>query len=476
MINARPDPSNFSEVDPRSKRPGGAAIGAVDPQTTAFAQLLRIEAEARQVTSERDLLHLIANETLLLVGARQVFVMRRAGHQRLRLGAVSSVPAIDRAAPLTMWIEDIVASLRRDRGANQTLAATLPDHADPADPLTSSYPMRYLLWVPLWSRNKAFASGMLLARETPWRENDLLIAERLAGAFGHAWALLASPLRLRDRIMLTDKVRRSLIGASIVAICALAALPVPLTALAPLEIAARDPVVVAMPVDGTILDVPVSPNASVAKGDQLIQLVDTQLRNKLEISERELIVAEAKLQKVTQLSISDVKSRHDLGIARAESALRTAERNFARDMFDKSIIVAPRAGVAVFGDRKDFIGRPLVTGDRLMEIADPRSVELKIDMPVSDALVLEPGARVKAFLDGDPLHPREAFVVRFDYQARLNETRTAIVRVTAELADQNKEIPRLGIRGTAQVYGASRPLIFVLLRRPLSALRQGLGL
>ena len=171
-----------------------------------------------------------------------------------------------------------------------------------------------------------------------------------------------------------------------------------------------------------------------------------------------------------------MKSRHDLGIARAELALRTAERNFARDMFEKSVIVAPNAGVALFGDRKDLIGRPLATGDRLMEIADPHLVELRIDLPVSDALVLEPGARVKAFLDSDPLHPREAVVMRFDYQARLNETRMAVVRVTAELGEQEKDIPRLGVRGTAQIYGAVQPLILVLLRRPLSAIRQGLGI
>ena len=426
---------NRHEHEPRGPHSTVPSLQA-DPQTSAFAQLLRIEAEARQVTSERDLVHLIANETLLLVGARQVFVLHRLGHARLRLAAVSSVPAIDRSAPLAVWIEDIVASLRSQHAATKARAVTLPDHADP---LTASYPMRYLVWVPFWSRHKSLSAGFLLARETPWRENDLLIAERLAGAFGHAWALLASPVRLRDRMAITDMTRHWLMAAGAIAICALAAFPVPLTALAPLEIIAREPVVVTMQVDGTIFDVQASPNASVAKGDPLVRLVDTQLRNKLEISERELIVADAKLQKIAQLSISDVKSRHDLGIARAELALRTAERNFARDMFEKSVIVAPKAGVALFGDRKDLVGRPLATGDRLVEIADPRLVELRIDLPVSDALVLEPGARVKAFLDSDPLHPREAVVMRFDYQARLNETRMAVVRVTAELGEIDLE-------------------------------------
>ena len=110
-----------------------------------------------------------------------------------------------------------------------------------------------------------------------------------------------------------------------------------------------------------------------------------------------------------------------------------------------------------------------------MEIADPARVEIRIDVPVSDSIILAPGARVTAYLDSDPLRPLAATIVRADYQARARDNGAMAFRVVAELSDAQATPPRLGIRGTAQLYGSSVSLGFYLLRRPISALRQWIG-
>ena len=121
-------------------------------------------------------------------------------------------------------------------------------------------------------------------------------------------------------------------------------------------------------------------------------------------------------------------------------------------------------------------GKPLPVGEKVMLIADPAAVELKIDLPVADSVVLAPGTRVKAFIDADPLHPIEAAVVHIDYQAKLSDTGVAAYRMIAALGDQAAAPPQLGVRGTAQLYGPTAPLAVFLLRRPLSTLRQWAGL
>ena len=249
-----------------------------------------------------------------------------------------------------------------------------------------------------------------------------------------------------------------------------------ITALAPIEIVARDPTIVSMPVDGIVQKVLVEPNSQVAPGARLVQLFDTVARNKLEVATREVAVAEARLEQASSLALSDPKGRHELGIAQAELALHRAERDYARDLLGHMSIAAETTGIVVFSDRKELEGKPLGTGDRLMQIARPGEVELRIDLAVADSIVLQPGARVRAFLDSDPLNAVIAEVVHVDYQARLSEAGVAAYRVIARIGDTERAPPRLGTRGTAQLEGPPGNLALLLFRRPLSALRQRFGL
>jgi HlyD family secretion protein len=130
----------------------------------------------------------------------------------------------------------------------------------------------------------------------------------------------------------------------------------------------------------------------------------------------------------------------------------------------------------VFAGKNELIGRPVAVGERLLEIADPAHVEFRIDVPVADAIILREGARVKVFLDSNPLRSTEATVVRSDYLARVNDGVQLSFRVVARLDGNTGPIPRLGARGTAQIYGDKVALLFYLLRRPYSTIRQWTGL
>ena len=138
-------------------------------------------------------------------------------------------------------------------------------------------------------------------------------------------------------------------------------------------------------------------------------------------------------------------------------------------------MTAARGGLALFGDKRDMIGKPVSVGEKIMEIADPKAIDIRVDVPVSDVIILTPGARVKVFLDSAPLTPLEARLVHADYQAKAHESGSLAFRVTAVLVDEAAAAPRLGIRGTAEIYGSTVPFIFYVLRRPISGLRQWVG-
>jgi multidrug resistance efflux pump len=249
-----------------------------------------------------------------------------------------------------------------------------------------------------------------------------------------------------------------------------------MSALAPVEVAPREPFIVTSGVDGVIRSVAVAPGQSVKRGETLVVLEDTVLKNRAEVAEREAAVAETKYKKAAQLAFADVRGRHEMAVARSELELRLAERNFARELLERSRIKAERDGVALFADRKDLVGRPVTVGEKLMEIAQVAPVEFLIDLPVADAITLVNGARAKIFLDSDPLRPIEARLVRAAYRATSRDGQPLAFRLVAQAEAADATVPRLGVRGTAQVYSDTVALGFYLLRRPIAAARQWSGL
>ena len=129
--------------------------------------------------------------------------------------------------------------------------------------------------------------------------------------------------------------------------------------------------------------------------------------------------------------------------------------------------------MAVIDDPQTWKGRPVRVGERILSIADPAMVEVTVMVPVKDAVVLEPGNEVRLFLDTDPLHSLKATVQYVVYESTMAGEWPAY-KVRARL-ETSTPAPRIGLRGTARIYGQNTTLFYYLLRRPITATRQWLG-
>lgn len=452
--------------------PQKAPLQAADGQAALLA-LLKVEAEARDAGNNSELHYLIANETRKLTRARQIFVLRPSLSGALEVKSVSSLTTVERNAPLIILIERMVAAAAQSGGIDAP--RMLEIELARGDATADAYPFRALAWLPLKHKHHASSGGLVLAREDAWNDQDLAIAKRLTSAYAHALnALSGSQWKLKHRLLEVSKWHA---GAAIAGLAALMFVKVPLSALAPVEIIAHEPYVVAAPIDGVIETVAVDANKPVKAGTLLVKLADTALRNKLSVASREVQVAEARLKQSNQIAFDEPKGMHDLGIARAELALKIAERDFARDILAKSEIRAERDGIAIYSDKRDLTGKPVAVGERILEVASAQSIEARIDLPVADAIALAPGMRVKMFLDSDPLRPWQAMVTRADYKAKVGDNDVVAFRVIASVtAEGGRSLPRLGVRGTAQISGDDVPLGFFIFRRPITAFRQWSGL
>lgn len=467
--NAAPSPGPSSAPHVPRQLP----VGTADREGAAALVLLQLLADMRKAQSLSELGYFIANETRTALRAQQIIVFDRAGKSDLVVHTVSSLTTVDRSSPLVQWFESIVRELSSGGDLTKLREFDAGAFVGNFSDVARAYPLRHMLWVPWISRDSSVASGMLLARAVPWGDNEIKIASYLARAFSLAWSSFARSGPQALSLALPSR-KTMAITAAVAAVLLL--LPVPMTALAPVEVGPRDTFMVTAGVEGVVKSVEVEPNAPVKAGQVLVTLNDTVLRNRFDLAEQAVLVADTKYKKAAQLAFVEARGRHEMAIAKSELDLKLAERDFARELLRRASIQAERDGVAFFTDKKDLVGKPVTVGEKLMEIANIATSEFRIDLPASDAIVLHDAARVKVFLDSDPLNPVEARLTRASYKAAPREGQQFAFRLVAEAVDLDAARLRLGMRGTAQVYSERVPLGFYLFRRPIAALRQWVGL
>jgi hypothetical protein len=443
-----------------------------EPDVKGLSTFLELEAMARNAESEKALQFIIVNESRRLLPYRQAFLLstgKKAKH-KYQVEAASSLSVIDRNAPFIGWLENLVNILAGRGQSNSIQHVDSQGCPEKYRKEWNEYSLPFVLWVPLCLKDDTLLGGLWLTKETPWQDNEITIIKRLASAYAHAWYALTGIKKPR-----TGGNRRRNIVYGIPAVLVLVCfLPVRLSTIAPVEVVAKEPLIVSAPINGVIADIIIAPNTSVAKGEVIFRYEDTNLRNNYEIAEKALEVSEARLRKATQGAFQDVNSKAQVALLKTEVDLKKTERDFAKELLDQVNVFAEKDGLLIYGDKSDWIGRPVAVGERIMEIADTGSIQLRIDLPVSDAIVLAEGAEVRVFLDIDPLNPVTAEITHASFHAALTPANVLAYRVDAAFVDTVNV--RIGLKGSAKIYGNKVSLFFYLFRRPISAMRQFVGL
>lgn len=445
-------------------------------QIEYYTKLLDFESEVRSIQDERELSFHLCNSSRRVIPFKQCFYGKVSKLGDFTLQSSSSVSIVDRNVPFNRWIEKIVQRLLKEAGHEQSVFS-LPKYCNETDEERESYPFSEFLWTPQ-IQDGQLISGTLMTREAPWIEADCAVANRVSGLYLHAQAAI------QGRKTLTRT------GLSLVpfaaGLCVLAMIlgfvPVPITALAPVEVVPKDPYVLAAPFDGVVKEIRATQGKSVEPGESLVIFDDVHLLNNKKLADQSEAIADARYQRAMQSAIADHRAKREIEVARAEFELARAEKQYASELLEQARLTAPVPGIAIFSDKSDWEGKPVSAGEAIVSVADPAKIELKIDLPIKESIVLNEGARIKIFLDSDPLNPLEATLVEASYRAQPDKRDILAYSLTAELApsesdaaDADSELPRIGVQGTAQVFSGKASLAYVIFRRPITAIRQYTG-
>ncbi len=442
----------------------------------ALATLLELEKRARAAEDAQALGFLMVNDTHLAIPYRQAAWYCAASN---RLRSLSGLATPDRDAPFTRRLEAFFRKTLRQQPRAQSLTAARMGEAfgpegraarDEASTFFTAHLPADIAFLPLRHRGEIHGA-LLFARETPFTRSEINALDHLADAYGHALAALTGPHRRRLHL----RRSRVIMLAGLAALLAVMALPVRQSVLAPAEIVAQEPGLVRAPLAGVIETVHVRPNEAVSAGTPLVSLDGSELTTQREIARQQLSVAEAELRQARQQALFDPQSRARLAVLEGRRDQHAAELAFLDERLARIEITAARDGIAIFDDVADWEGRPVALGERIMLLADPQARELEIRLAIADSINLEPGAEIRFFLNIDPADPIAAALTRTGYRASAMPDGTMAYRLRAALAEDDPRL-RIGLRGTARVYGERTILALYLLRRPIAWLRLRAGL
>lgn len=455
-----------------SDQPTTAQPAAPDA-LAALAALPQVALEAGLSANRQELYFRVLNRTVAYCPYARAVLWDLRGRAPRLLGVSGQAAPAAHAALVADW-RAIVCDLPRD-GDPLLLGpggGLMPAGFDALARRTGSLSV---VWLPIRAQGRVVAA-LWLERWSGQRftRPDVERLTPLALFYGVAWRSVAGQHAARWTR------RRGVMGAAAALVvagiaAALAWIPVPLRIVAPCEVVPADPVAIAAPLDGVIDSVTVLPGRRVAAGD-LLAVYDKQVATEeLRVAEQQVQVLESDLQRARVQAFDDPTARAQIALLENQLAQERTRLRMAQQRFARLEIRAPNAGVTLFADPHAWQGRPVRVGERILSLVDPQHTKVRVWLPEHDNVTFDPHRPATIVLDADPRTTRQATLTFVANHSETTRGGVTAFRAEADWATPPADL-KLGLQGSAVLYGDDVSLGYWLLRRPLSAVRRYFGI
>lgn len=451
--------------------------GKTQSQIEGLATLLVLDEEIRKLKNLRELGFFTTNETHRLVPYHTAYLWQLKEYIGVHLVAQSGTPEIDIHAPTNQWLLTTIKKIRDTSLVKEIhqldyekLTAEAADSATLEIEWPDSLP-HFLLWCPFLDKSNQLIGGLILFRETAFTEAEVKMLRWLIESYQYAWLFLLRSQKLPSWQKLKEKPYFIALTLTILGILLF---PTRISVFGDGTVVPKSPVLINAPMQGVIRNFAVNPGENVKAGQALLTLDKTDLLAAAEVSKKDYALTLAKLRTAINQGFDNKDSRAEVPIIQAQLEIDKANLEYANEMLAKADVKSPSAGIVIFESKEDWVGQPVRTGERILVVANPHQVELKIILPVANAVALSMGNKGEFFLYGQlsalPFH-----ITRLGYNAKLMPNKILAYQLGADF-DDSSDLPQLGAQGTVKIYSHYVPFIYYVLRKPLQAMRQTLGI
>jgi len=327
-----------------------------------------------------------------------------------------------------------------------------------------------VVWVPIIFEGE-FLLGLWLERwnKPVWEEEELQVLHYLAPGYAAAWKHFSKRFRFIPKIS-----KAALIFTGLILFFALFLVPVPLRMVAPCEIVPKNPYLVTAPLNGIIEEMLVNPGQVVEKGNLLFVYDKRVPEQELNVARKQVDIAESQLTRVMTLGVRDPKALTETAVWQLELQKEKIKLELAEYQATQLEVKAAVNGVTSFENPDEWRGKPVQIGERIMLITDPNQTKVKIWLAEADNIKIDRNKPVKVFLNIDPATTHRAKLRYVAEYSEISEKGVPSFTAEAEWIEQPEDV-KIGVKGTAILYGKRVTLIYWILRKPMDAFRRLVG-
>ena len=437
-----------------------------------IARLISLEKKTREAKSKDELNFLVVNETREIIDYTTSFLLLKSATDKFHINAISDIASIDRTAPLVTFVESVI-NHKTKKDLKEIESIDLEQFSKKIKKQKPKNIPQYLLCIPIFSPQRGLQGYLLLARNKNFNDNENELVQHLSRTYGHAYNTFLTNFSIKNFLKKNFTGKKRWITISVIILIFL--FPVRMTSTAPVEVVAKNPFLITSPFDGVVKKIIANNNDQTKPGDLLVLLEDIDLSNEFNLAKQSLQVAEKELLRTRQSSFTDNEQKSRLAELVAQVDLKRVELKSAERKLKNSKIYSEKKGVVIVDRKSDWQGKPVAVGEKILTIADPNNIEFLIWLPVKDSIVINQDANTNIFLDINPMSSYKGNIIRSTYEPELSPEEVLSYKLISSFKG-NRDTPRIGLRGTAKVYGNRTILFYYLFRKPITFIRQLIGI
>lgn len=444
----------------------------IQAQVEGLATLIVLDDEVRRLTNLREFAFFSTNETHRLIPYHTAFLWQNKDFLGPLLIMQSGTAELDAHAPINHWVNMLIELILKSEKNNQIHEVT--NQQKELENVEESWPDTlpfHVLWCPFTDNNKQINGGLLFFREESFQESEIKMIAWLISSYQYAWIALNKPSYISTLQKLKEKPY--LIGLACVLIIILF-FPVHLTVLGNATVIPADPILINSPMQGIIKKIYVSPGDKITRDQVLFSMEKADLEANENVNEKNLLLTKTKLRAVVNESFNTPHSSAEEPILKAQLAIDEANLNYVTTLLEKADVKSPINGIVIFDSKDEWLGQPVRTGERILVVADPKDVALKITIPIAENIKLEKNDNGDFYMYGT-LNPIPIKITTLGYNAVMLPNKILAYQLRAQFTSTS-EMPLIGSQGTVKLYGKHVPFIYYLLRKPIQAMRISLDI
>ena len=195
----------------------------------------------------------------------------------------------------------------------------------------------------------------------------------------------------------------------------------------------------------------------------------------LKLLKKELEMTQSEINRIVAAGVEDHQPLVELATLNLKKQKAELDLEFAKARPQELIGKSPIEGVALIDNPDEWQGRPVKLGERILIISDPKKTKVKMWIPENDNIHIEMTKPVTVFLNPYPDKSYNVKLTYISHETVLSDKHVSSFLAEGDWEEANPDV-KLGIKGTAIIYGEKVSLLYYVFRKPWATVRDFFGI